>query len=438
MIEAAIETRRVRIYQGLDIHPGVAPESTNETSKPSGSSAILGRDYPGTRFDVLVDRGASVKAGEPVLRDRNLPEVVFTSPLSGVVSAIHRGNRRALVSIVIKGDNLHNVTQFDIPEAPSGKDIRQLMLRSGLWPALRCRPFGCIPNPDRQPKALLVTAIDTQPLAPEPGIIISKYSDEFAAGLVAISSIVDSPVYLCKSAKSDFLHKDCHGVGVAEFDGPHPAGLPGTHIHSLCPIGFDDEEVWHIGYQDVISLGHLLRTGRPWFDRVVSLAGAGIRNPRLLRVPLGASVDDVVAGELVEESCRVISGSTLSGHIASGYEAYLGMAHCQITAIPEANPESPGSGHQLFSDTRLGGDAGPLIPIADLDRVAPPGILAVPLLRALLVGDIERARDLGALELVEEDLALLSVVCPSKTDYGPLLRDVLNELRGEVISKRNQ
>jgi Na+-transporting NADH:ubiquinone oxidoreductase subunit A len=358
--------------------------------------------------------------------------------MSGVVSAIHRGNRRALVSIVITGDGLDNAVQFEIPGTPSGKDIRELMLLSGLWPVLKCRPFGSIPDPSREPKALLVTAIDTQPLAPQPGTIISKYSDEFTTGLAAISSIVDSPVYLCKSAKSEFLPKDYNGIRVAEFDGPHPAGLPGTHIHSLCPIGFDDEEVWHIGYQDVISLGHLLGTGRPWFDRVISLAGAGVRNPRLMKVPLGAGLAEIVAEELIEASCRVISGSTLSGHNAKGYEAYLGMGHCQVTAIPEANSELPRTGHQLFSDTRLGGDTGPLIPIADLDRVAPPGVLAVPLLRALLVGDIERARDLGALELVEEDLALLSVVCPSKTDYGPLLRDVLNQLRGEVLSKRNQ
>lgn len=222
------------------------------------------------------------------------------------------------------------------------------------------------------------------------------------------------------------------GLHVVEFEGPHPAGLPGTHIHQLCPIGFDGAEVWHMGYQDVIALGRLVLTGQPWLRRVISLAGPAVAVPRLVSVPVGAAIDEVVVGELNDVGARVISGSFLSGHSAIGTEAYLGRHHRQITALPEANQERLMAPRMAVFDTALGGEPGPLIPTDDFERVALPGILPVPLLRALLVADVDRARDLGALELVEEDLMLLSYVCPSKTDYGLLLRKVLEQLHEEA------
>ncbi len=247
-----------------------------------------------------------------------------------------------------------------------------------------------------------------------------------------LAKLTESPLYLCQAGNADIPVGESKRWRVAEFDGPHPAGLPGTHIHQLCPIGFDGAEVWHIGYQDVIALGCLMATGRSWRQRVISLAGPAVDDPRLIRVPLGAAIDEVVAGELKDVGARVVSGSVLSGHIAFGTEAYLGRHHRQITALPETHQEHVPAWRAAVVDTALGGEPGPLIPTGDFERVAPPGILPVPLLRALLVGDVDRARDLGALELVEEDLMLLSYVCPSKTDYGLLLRNVLEQLQKEA------
>jgi Na+-transporting NADH:ubiquinone oxidoreductase subunit A len=311
------------------------------------------------------------------------------------------------------------------------RNIRELMLKTGLWTTLRTRPFGRIPDPDGKPKALLVSAIDTEPLAPDPAFIIAKYADNFALGLDAIGRITEAPLYLCQRPGRDLPVHAPERVRIAEFSGPHPAGLAGTHIHSLCAIGFEHAEAWHIGYQDVIALGYLMATGRPWFTRVVSLAGPAVHNPRLLSVPVGAGIDDLVAAELRDGPVRVISGSVLSGHIAFGADAYLGQRHRQITALPEANAAKRSWRDRSAFDTGLGGDPGPLIPTGNFEAVAPPGILPVPLLRALSVGDVGRARDLGALELVEEDLSLLTYICPSKTDYGPLLRNVLDELQRE-------
>jgi len=424
---------RFGIKSGLDLSLAGAPDGDTVHGKDVVSAAILGRDFPGVRFDLLVEQGCPVRSGEALLRDRHRPDIVFTSPISGTLGSINRGARRALVSLTIVGDKADSAVSFDVGGITTGEQIRRLMLEAGLWPAIRTRPFGHVADPTGEPKALLVTAMDSEPLAPDPALVIAAHPSAFRRGLDTLSKLTDAPLYLCRGVNSDIPSEGSEALRVAEFHGPHPAGLPGVHIHALCPIGFDGLEVWHIGYQEVIALGTLMETGRPWPQRIISLAGPAVANPRLIAVPVGAAVDEVVAGELEDDDARVISGSILSGHIAFGTEAYLGRHHRQITALPEASRRHPLARRTEVLDTTLGGEPGPLIPIGDFERVAPPGVLPVPLLRALLVGDVDRARELGALELVEEDMMLLSYVCPSKTDYGRLLRSVLDQLQKEAL-----
>lgn len=424
---------RIGIERGLDLSIAGAPASDVVHAKAGTSAAILGRDYPGVKFDLLAEQGRPVKTGQALLRDRHRPAIVFTSPISGTLGSINRGARRSLVSLTVIGDDTDDAVAFDVPDAPSKDQMRQLMLRSGLWPSLRARPFGHVADPSGEPKALLVTVIDSEPLAPDPALVIEAHAPAFRRGLDGLSRITASVLYLCQAQSADIPVDKSERLRIAGFAGPHPAGLAGVHIHTLCPIGFDGAEVWHVGYQDVIALGYLMTTGRPWMQRVISLAGPSVVEPRLVSVALGAAVDEVAAGELDDDGARLISGSVLSGHTAFGAEAYLGRFHRQITALPEtARQRLPWWSAEVL-DTALGGEPGPLMPMGDFEGVAPPGILAVPLLRALLVGDVDRARDLGALELVEEDLMLLSYVCPSKTDYGLLLRKVLEQLHEEAI-----
>jgi len=424
------------VRMGSSLQPGATSVNTIATTRSTRTSTFLGRDFPGSRLQVVSDEGNTVKAGEPVLCDRRQPEILLTAPISGSVTAIHRGARRRLISLEITSDGTGKGRQFDIAATLDQASIRQLMLQSGLWATMRTRPFGYIPSPERNPKALFITAIDTQPLAPDPAVIISQFLDDLRLGIETLCDLVDAPVYLCKASDAEYPLDESCGVRISSFAGPHPAGLVGTHIHRHCPIGFSGDEVWHIDYQDVISLGQLISTGKPWHERIISLAGPAVKNPRLISVPLGAAIDEISEGELVGKSVRLISGSVLSGHIAIGHEASLGQRHRQVTALSGSTTsrleESRGS---LFY-TGSGDEAHPLIATTDLDHVAPPGILAVPLLRALIVGDVERARDLGALELVEEDLALLSYTCPSKTDYGVLLRDMLDQIQREGLSTR--
>lgn len=422
---------RFGIKAGMDLRLAGAAESDAIHLESVDSVAILGRDFPGVRFDLLAEQGRPVRAGEALLRDRHRPDIVFTSPIAGTLGSINRGARRSLVSLTVIGDGSDAAISFDVGGAVDGVGVRRLMLQSGLWPAIRARPFGRIPDPGGEPEALLVTAMDTEPLAPDSATVIAAHAPAFRRGLQALTMICDAPRYLCVAADSG-VAVDCpEAFRIAEFHGPHPAGLPGVHIHALCPVGFDGREVWHMGYQDVIALGILMETGRPWPTRVVSLAGPAVAAPRLIELPLGAALDELTTGELTDESARVISGSVLSGHIAFGTEAYLGRYHRQVTALPEASGTEP-LRRGVIRGTDRGGSPGPLIPTGDHERVAPPGILPVPLLRALLVGDVDRARDLGALELVEEDMMLLSYVCPSKSDYGVLLRRVLDQLHGEI------
>lgn len=414
---------------------GKDPGAAIEEDKSSGSSAILGRDYPYVRFQLLVEEGDQVRAGQAIMCDRRSPQIRFTSPCSGVVSLINRGRKRRLISIQIINKNDADSVSFDIPDKGDRQGLKNLLLESGLWTALRSRPFDHIADPDSRPEALLITAADTRPLAPDPAVILSRYSDHFSTGLSALCELVDVPVYLCKSDSGKVNDEITQRVERIEFKGHHPAGLVGTHIKALCPIRLDGNQVWHIGYQDVISLGYLLSRGKPWMHRVISLAGPAVRRPRLITVPLGAGVDDLVDEELSQtKSLRVISGSPIDGIEAAGHEAFLGRFHSQLTVItePAATPHK-GWMSRFFAGLSETTDE-PLIALPDLDLVAPADILAVPLLRALETGDVERARDLGALELVEDDLALLNFYSTSGTDYARLLRTILDQIRREGLA----
>jgi Na+-transporting NADH:ubiquinone oxidoreductase subunit A len=423
---------RITIKGGLDTkklfpksrHNGSVAESAIITKPSISRVALLGRDYPNTRFDIVADQGTTVIAGDPVLRDRKRPEIYLSSPVSGTITAIKRGPRRSLASLEIGPDNQQQRREFDLPAHSSAKDIRQLLLQSGLWATLRTRPFGHIPEPSQSPAALFITAMDTRPLAVEPTRVISSYERQFNEGLTALGQLVDCPIYLCQKPGAGLSNVNTGRITVAEFDGLHPAGLPGTHIHHLCPVGAGDREVWHIDYQDVISVGHLMQHNSPWFDRVVSLCGNGFKTPRLLLLPIGSSVSDAVQSELIDEPSRIMTGSPLFADAIGSDPAFLGLGQRQITAFRETE-----SNNGWFPTSKA-----TLIPTTDLDQLVPDGILAVPLLRALETADTDRARELGALELIEEDLALLGYASNTNIDYGPLLRAVLDQISREGLS----
>jgi Na+-transporting NADH:ubiquinone oxidoreductase subunit A len=441
---------QVRLRKGLDIAIAGNPRQEIEPGRPLRSVALVGDDYVGLRPKLLVQQGDRVRLGEPLLADRRDPRIVFTAFGSGTVAAINLGEKRSLRSVVLSIDGKGEEVTFPA-HAPAAlaslpRDVvLETLLRSGSWSALRSRPFGRVPLPDASPRAVFVTAIDTNPLAARPEVVIADYRDDFAHGLTVVNRLADCPIFLCTAPGAVSTDNNVGRITRVVVTGPHPAGLPGTHIHFLSPAGIG-HETWDIGYQDLIAIGRLFTTGRLWTERVVALAGPLVRRPRLVRTRLGADLRELVAGELAPGPARVVSGSILSGRRASAPVNYLGRYHVQVSVLSEAHedPQAPvrslfatGLG-RLFSrrrtamSTGLNGEPAAMLPLGSFERVMPLDILPTPLLRALVVGDTERALDLGCLELEEEDLALCTFLCPSKLDYGALLRRTLTQIEKEL------
>jgi len=380
--------------------------------------ALLGSDYRGVNPELLCQAGDEVRAGSAVMRDARRPAIQVVAPRSGIVSKVERGPRRKLVALHIDVDDSLVEREFTRPASQEKEAQREFMLKTGIWSSLRTRPFGNIPDPAAEPAALFITALDAEPLAPPPAPIIEAFAPEFSAAVNALACISSAPFYLCHAPDYKPAFDPASGAISQVFDGGSSAGLPGVHIQALCPIGFAGGEVWHIGYQEVIALGHLLLHGKPWLQRVISLGGEAVDNPRCLQVSVGAAIDDLLAGETCDGPLQLRSGSAIYGRPLAPGQAWLAAGQRQLTVTRRAADEAPAEDPGV----------GALIPGDWLEALAPPGVFPVPLLRALQLGDAERARELGALELVEEDLAALSSACVSNSDYGRLLRRVLDQL----------
>ena len=449
-----------KIKRGLDLPLAGAPAQQIEAGTAVRRVALLGADTVALRPSFVVQPGDRVRRGQALFEDKKNPGVRYTSPAAGTVKEIHRGLRRAFQSIAIDvdGDDGDDA-QVDFaayrgaaPESLDGDAVRALLVESGLWTALRTRPFSKVPSPTTTPRAIFVTAIDTRPHAPAVTMALSGREADFRTGIAALKKLTDGPVHVCVAPDSSLAVADVAGVESHAFDGPHPAGNAGTHIHWLEPTDLH-RTVWHVGYQDVAAIGRLLATGRLDVDRVVSLAGPGVARPRLVRTRLGASIDDLVAGELRAGAQRTISGSVLDGRTASGdAEGWLGRYHLQVSAVPEAVERELFGwidlGRRKFSiwrvvagalakrplalTTSTNGGSRSMVPIGSYERVMPLNLMPTFLLRALLMGNDEGAERLGALELDEEDLALCTFVCPGKAEYGPLLRESLNRIEKEA------
>jgi Na+-transporting NADH:ubiquinone oxidoreductase subunit A len=440
------------VRRGLDLPVPGAPAGGVEAPPAIHSVGILGADYPGLRLRTLVAVGDAVEAGQPLLEDRTRPALRVTSPGAGRVAAVHQGERRTLESVVIAlgagGERRFEAHEpRALAELPRAAVVERLCA-SGLWCALRARPFGKIPDPDAEPAAIFATAVDTHPLAPPPELAVAEHAADFAHGLAVLTRLTAGPVYLCRRRAAAIAGPDHARVFDAEIEGPHPAGLAGTHVHRLQRVG-PGRSVWTVAYPDVIAIGKLFATGRLFFERIVAVAGPGVRRPRFVRARLGASTEDLVRDGLVDGRVRVVSGPLLAGRTAAGRAAFLGSRHVSVSALPEPGAKEhapwwgagrggrarrllPGAGAARGWAACAGGEApGPFVPLPVFDRVVALDLAVAPLLRALVVGDAESARALGALELVEEDLALCSFLCPSGIDYGALLRRMLERLEAE-------
>ena len=457
-----------KITKGLDLPIQGSPKQVVSDGPALTRVALVASDYVGMKPRMQVLEGDAVLRGQPLFEDRKNPGVVYTAPAAGTVQAIHRGAKRALQSVVIAlsdGEAAGTPSDDDFfdfkaytgqPVAGLSRDqVRDLLVESGEWTALRARPFDRVASPATTPHSIFVTAIDTRPLAPDVAVALEGLEQAFEDGLVALSKLTDGPVFLCRAPGLNLGTDAVENLRIEEFAGPHPAGLPGTHIHFLDPVS-RGKTVWHIGYADVAAIGQLFATGRVHTDRVISLAGPTVTAPRLLRTRVGADVGALVEGELAQGDNRVISGSVLDGTVAMGETTgYLGRYSAQVSALAEGRHREflgwlrpgfdifsimptflskllPGSDNVRFNlTTSTMGSERAMVPIGTYEQVMPLDILPTFLLRSLISGDLEKAEQLGALELSEEDLALCTVVCPGKYDYGPILRKTLATIQAE-------
>jgi Na+-transporting NADH:ubiquinone oxidoreductase subunit A len=439
----------------MDIPISGQPEQVIHETSAARSVAQVGYDYVGMKPTMAVQVGDRVKQGQLLFSDKKNPGVQFTAPGAGTVAAINRGARRVLQSVVIdiEGDDAQNFGGHSAANARGlpGSAVRQQLLDSGMWCALRTRPFSKVPQADASPDAVFVTAMDTHPLAPDPAVVIAEQSEAYELGQDLLTTLTEGPVYVCTAAGTAFPAGSADRVRQEQFSGPHPAGLAGTHIHHLAPVGAG-KTVWTIGYQDVIAMGRLFLDGQLYIQRVVALAGPQVKQPRLLRTQLGVDLQALCAGELQEGESRIISGSVLGGRKVQGGTAYLGRYHNQVSVLREGRYRellgwlSPGANKHsslgiyltgllpkrlLPMSTNTNGSERAMVPMGTYENVMPMDILPTQLLRALIVGDTEVAQQLGCLELEEEDLALCSYVCPGKYEYGPILRDNLSLIEKE-------
>ncbi len=444
------------IKKGLDLPITGGPKQIIEDGNRVKSVAILGMDYVGMKPTMMVSEGDTVKLGQILFTDKKNPGVNFTSPGAGVVKSINRGEKRALQSVVIDlhGSAEESFSQYNESELNNltAEQVKENLLVSGLWTTIRTRPYGKTPAVDSKPSSIFVTAIDTRPLAADPAVIIRTRSNDFNNGLAVIAKLTDGKIYVCKASGADIAVSNV--ATVAEFSGPHPAGLPSTHIHFIDPVNIN-KFVWHLDYQAVIAIGALFTTGRLNVERVVSLAGPTVNNPRLIRTRVGANTNDLVAGELADDvESRVISGSVLYGHTAAYWSAYLGFYSNQISVLQEGRARElfgwivPGKdkysaldvytssvdrkNNRLFPlTTNKNGSNRAIVPVGIYETVMPMDILPTPLLKSLVVGDSDQAQLLGCLELDEEDVSLFTFVDPGKHDFGPVLRANLTKIEKE-------
>ena len=445
----------IKIKKGLDVPISGAPVQTIRDSFSTKLAAVVGADFNGMKPTMAVKVGDHVKIGQVLFSDKKKPSVVFTSPCSGTIKEVNRGAKRVFQSIVIERSQSEEFVEFDSykskPAASYSKEEAiALLLESGHWNNLRTRPFSLCPNPESVVKAIFVTAADTHPLAAQPGKVIESLSDEFCEGLTLITHLTEGKVHVCSGPQAKLPGKDIAKTQFTQFSGPHPSGNVGTHIHHLNPVSAN-KAVWHLNYQDVIAIGHLLKTGHLKTQKVIALAGPKIKEPRLVTVNKGACISEIVEPNKKESSVRAISGSVLSGRTATGPFDYLGQFHSTISVIQEGMEreffgwQKPGFDKYTVTRAYFGkyfkkffdftssaqGSLRAMVPIGSYEKVLPLDILPTQLLRALLSYDTDQAQALGCLELDEEDLSLCTFVCSSKINFGPKLRENLNIIEKE-------
>lgn len=442
----------IKLRKGLDINLVGAAERVLTKGGEAASYALVPDHYRGVTPKLLVKVGDKVKAGSPLFFSKENPEVLFTSPVSGEVSAINRGDKRKILSIVVTPDGQGQSESFDVcPIAELSRErVKETMLRAGFWPMLIQRPFGIIAKSDVTPKAIFISGLDTAPLAPDLNFLVQDEGENIIAGLEVLKKLTDGKVHL--TVGTDTTAGVLSRVKQAEvhhIEGPHPAGNVGVQISQIDSINKGDV-VWTVELQHVAMIGRLFLTGTVDMGKVVALTGSEVAKPRYFKVVSGALISSVTDGNLRPQAegekhdVRIISGNPLTGIKVApdNVEGYLGFYHNQITVIPEGNKyeflgwamprlDRFSVSHSYFSwlfpkkkynlDTNMNGGHRAFVQTGIYDKVMPMNIYPLYLIKAILAGDIDKMENLGIYEILEEDVALCEFIDPSKNEWQAIV-----------------
>ncbi|HSV98089.1 MAG TPA: Na(+)-translocating NADH-quinone reductase subunit A [Spirochaetota bacterium] len=449
-----------RLKKGYDIRIAGEAEKFIERAPLPESVGLYPADFYGMTPKPLVEGGERVKVGTPLWRDKRRESLVVTSPVSGTVAEVRRGERRVLGAVVIRTDGKQHVATTAAPppkrvSSSARGDIIGALCAAGLFPLVRQRPFGTIADPQATPRDIFVTAMDTAPLAPDQGLIIKNHQREFQRGIDVLAVLTPGKVHLCADGGpgGDSLFDGVKNVEHHRFAGPHPAGNVGVHIHHVSPIRGAGDIVWHCTVQGVILIGRFFIAGAPSFEVTAAVAGPAAARRRYVEVLAGAEISSFAGASDAFPSARFISGNVLTGRNA-GADGFLGFGDNLVTIIPETKKSvflgwlSPGFSLESFSgsfvsrlmprrrfaiDTNRNGSVRAFVATGIYERLLPMDILPLFLLKSILAGDIEEMEKLGILDVTPEDFALCEYACPSKTDIQRILRDgidlVLKEAR---------
>lgn len=441
----------IKLRKGLDINlQGKAAESLVEVPM-AGEYAVSPLDFEGVIPKLLVKAGDKVKAGTPLFFDKKDSRVLFTSPVSGTVSAVNRGEKRKVLNVTVAADATQEYETFptlDLRKA-NRSEVIEVLLKSGLWTMLRQRPYGIIANPDDAPKSIFVSAFDSAPLAPDMNFVLKGEKDAVQKGLEVLGKLTDGKVHLSMRAKAEGDMASMKGVELHSFEGKHPVGNVGVQIHHIDPIAKGDI-VWTAGIQDVAAIGRLFLGGKVDLHKTVALTGSEAAEPKYYRIVSGAPVASVVGGNIKPQAdgdkVRIISGNVLTGKKV-GESDFITADANQITLIPEGDKyellgwAAPRFGkfsvsRSYFSwlcprkeyrlDTNLNGGERPFVVTGLFEEYLPMDIYPMYLFKAIMAGDIDKMENLGIYEIVEEDVALCEFVDPSKTELQQLVRDGIN------------
>lgn len=442
----------IKIKKGLDINLKGKASEVLLNSAQSDTYAIVPDSFNGITPKVVAKVGDMVKAGSVLMTDKNRPEIKFVSPVSGEVIAVNRGEKRKVLSIVVKPDTKIEYEDFGKKNVTSltGDQVKESLLNAGLWPYIKQRPYDIVANPQETPRDIFVSAFYSSPLAPNFDFILKGQEVDFQTGLDALAKLTGGKVYVGVKNGSAVAPKR---VEVVSFEGPHPAGNVGVQINHIKPVN-KGETVWVINPADVIVIGRLFNKGVADFTRLVAITGSEISERGYVKSMAGATIASLVKGKMMPGHNRIISGNVLTGSKVTE-EDYLRAYDNQVTVIPEGDDRHEflgwgmprldqfstsrtyftwllGKGKEFAMDARIKGGKRAMIMSNEYDKVFPMDIMPEYLLKAIVAFDIDKMENLGIYEVAPEDFALCEFVDTSKIEIQQIVRNGLNLLYKEM------